>query len=113
MDTSNVRTNALKDTADGQGEPGLAIAAIALSCVTAVALLHPHPLVLPLLSVILVMASLGLSAFVAFQHRHESGSLIDRLHLAGLIMFFGFAAAMMGDPDPAVKSLEALRVGGR
>lgn len=108
MDTSNIRVDDIKAREHNYVEPGLGVAAVALTSVTAFALLHPHPLVLPLLSIILVTAALGLSGIVYLRHRGAPGSIVDRLHLAGLMIFFGFAAAMLGDPDPAVKSLDAL-----
>jgi hypothetical protein len=92
-----------------QDEPGIGIAAVALSCVTAIAWLHSHPLVLPLLSVILVSASLLMAGAVVLRRRGTAMPLVERLHLAGLVMFFGFAAAIMGDPDLAVKALDGQR----
>ena len=90
-------------------EPGLGIPAAAMTVVTAIAMLHPHPLVLPLLGVILVLASLVVAAIVWLRTFRTGGPRMTQLHLAGLIMFFGFAATMLGDIDPAVKSFEALR----
>ena len=101
--TTKPKTNGL------DSDPGIAIAAVALTFVTAIAWLHSHPLVLPMLSVILVTASIVMAGFAAWRHRGTTTPLSDRLHLAGLIIFFGFVAAIIGDPDPAVKSLDAMR----
>lgn len=110
MEYGHTRLETLDDARQGsQNDPGLSIAAIALTSILAFAWLHPHPLVLPLLSIILVAAALAVSGVIWLRNRTASGSLVEKLHLAGLILFFGFAAAIMGDPDPAVKSLEALK----
>lgn len=110
MELGQSRLNTLDDVRQGsQNDPGLSIAAIALTSILAFAWLHPHPLVLPLLSIILVAASLAASAVIWLRNRGAAGSIVEKLHLPGLILFFGFAAAIMGDPDPAVKSLESLR----
>lgn len=110
MEFGHSRIETLEDVRQGsQNDPGLSIAAIALTSILAFAWLHPHPLVLPLLSIILVAASLVVAGVIWLRNRGKQGSIIEKLHLAGLILFFGFAAAIMGDPDPAVKSLDALR----
>lgn len=102
-ETAKHKTNGL------DSDPGIAIAAVALTFVTAIAWLHSHPLVLPLLSIILVTASVVMAASTAWQYRGSSAPLTDRLHLAGLVVFFGFIAAIIGDPDPAVKTIDAMR----
>ncbi len=110
MKAGELRYEASKHKTNGlDSDPGIAIAAVALTFVTAVAWLHSHPLVLPLLSIILVTASVAMAGVVAWRHRGSSTPLTNRLHLAGLVIFFGFVAAIIGDPDPAVKSIDALR----
>ena len=110
MDLGHTRLDTMEDAGQGsQNDPGLSIAAITLTSILAFAWVHPHPLVLPLLSIILVAASLTLSGVIWLRNRAATGSIVEKLHLAGLILFFGFAAAIMGDPDPAVKSLDAVR----
>lgn len=110
MDTGHLRYDDVNGASRGsEGEPGIGVAAIALCAVTFAAWVNSNPLVLPLLSVILVVAALVVAAVVAWRHRGSGRGLIGRMHLAGLIMFFGFAASIMGDPDLAVKSLDALR----
>jgi ABC-type Fe3+-siderophore transport system permease subunit len=102
-ETNKARHNGLAS------DSGIAIAAVALSFVTVVAWLHAHPLVLPLLSIILVAASIMIAGFAAWRHRGETTPVTERLHMAGLVIFFGFVAAIMGDPDLAVKSIDAMR----
>ncbi|MEQ1611716.1 MAG: hypothetical protein ABL904_03105 [Hyphomicrobiaceae bacterium] len=88
-----------------------------LMFVTAAALLHPHPLGLPLLSVALVLVGFALAGVVLawrFFGRGEGvparpGHLSGLIELSALIVFFGFAAAILGDPDAAVQSLQAYR----
>lgn len=92
-----------------QNAPDLSIATIALTSILAFGWFHPHPLVLPLLSIILVAAAFAVSGCIWLRERTSAGSLSEKLHLPALILFFGFAAAIIGDPDPAVKSLEALK----
>jgi hypothetical protein len=83
----------------------LLIPVVALSVVTVVALQHPHPAVMMLLSVVLVVAGFVFAAIQAVRCRASGSNLVDRLVLPAIIVFFGFAAAMLGDPDPAVESL--------
>lgn len=96
-------------TASSDGGPSMGITATALIGVTALALMHPHPLVLPLLSILLVTGGMIAAAIQTMRYRNTAASLIDKLKVPGLILFFGFAAAMLGDPDPAVQSLQKLR----
>lgn len=110
MKSGELRYETLNDRSHGsEEEPGIGIAAVALTFVTATAWLHSHPLVLPLLSILLVGAAIVIAAFVAWRDRRLATPRSDRFHLAGLVIFFGFAAAIMGDPDPAVRSLESMK----
>jgi hypothetical protein len=81
------------------------IPVVALTAVTVIALQHPHPLVLILLSIVLIVAGFTLADVRALRRRAASSSLADRMVLPAIIVFFGCAAAMLGDPDPAVESL--------
>lgn len=110
MEMGQLRKWSLKHLAHrAGGEPGLGIAAIALTSITAFSFLHPHPVVLPMLSAILVVVALGMAAFIAWRHRDEPASLPDRMLLAGLIIFFGFIAGILADADAMVQSLQAAR----
>ncbi len=110
MKTGELQYRARETKANGfDSDPGIAIAAVALTFVTAIAWLHSHPLVLPLLSIILVTASVVMAGVVSWRHRGTATPITERLHLAGLVIFFGFVAAIIGDPDPAVKSIDAVR----
>lgn len=108
MNAGQARHNVIERSISEVGsEPSIGIATIALGLVTAVAVLHPDPLVLPVLSILLVVASLLTAAFTSLRHRASSGPILERLHLAGLILFFGFAASMLADLDLALGALEA------
>ena len=91
------------------GGPSLGIAGTVLALVTFIALLHPHPLVLPLLSVILTVSGFVFAGIVAWRNRGSALPVLDKLHLPALIIFFGFAAAMLGDVDPAIQSIQKAR----
>lgn len=104
-------------TRGSDGDQGQLIAGGVLTVVTAAVLLHPHPLALPLLSVVLVLAGFALAAFALtwrfFSNREGVAARPDRIsglsNLSGLIVFFGFAAAILGNPDAAVQSLQLHR----
>lgn len=99
---------------NAHGDQSLLIAGGVLTFVTAAALLHPAPLALPVLSGVLVLAGFALAGFaltwrffrkgkgMPSRPGHMSG-LVD---LSGLIVFFGFAAAILSDPDAAVQALQ-------
>lgn len=84
------------------------IASGALAMITVYALTHPHPIVLPLLSVVLVVGGFAAMGLQALFHR-GTADVLGRLKVPGIVVFFGFAAAMLGDPDPAVQSLQQVR----
>ena len=86
--------------------PALGIPAAALSIVTIAAFLHPNPLVLVALSTILVVAGFGLAAIIALRRNGSPTPIQELLYLPALIVFFGFAATILGDPDAAVMSLQ-------
>ena len=67
--------------------------------------MHPSPLVLLALSIILVLGGFTAAAVVAVLYRKTQSLMIDRLQIHGLIVFCGFAAAMLGNPDLAIQSL--------
>jgi hypothetical protein len=97
-----------------QGGPSLYIGGTVLAFVLFAAWLHPHPLVLPLLSIILTTAGFCSAAAVWLSARSKGASegaakLEERLLAPGLIVFAGFAAAIMGDPDLALQSLQQPR----
>ncbi len=91
-------------SADAGGS--LPITAWVLALVTVMALLLPDPLVVMLLSTVLVLAGFLAAGYVALKHRNSAAPLADRMLLPGLIVFFGFAASILGDPDAAVMSLQ-------
>ncbi len=109
MRTSNIHLGARRDTNTGSdSDQSLLIVGGALTFVTAVTLFHPHPLALPLLSVVLVLAGFALAGCAwAWRFFHKGEDVPARPdHLSGLIVFFGFAAAILGDPNAAVQSLQ-------
>ena len=104
---SRLHPRLLQTSSDG--DPSIGIAAAVLAVVTLFAVAHPHPLVLPLLSVILVVAGFIAAGWVWYRSRGAEGDRLARLSTPGVILFFGFAAAMLGDPDPAVQSLQQMK----
>ncbi len=109
MQLSRIRLGDHKETMlDPARGQGLGIAAIALGFVTLFALWHPNPLVLAVLSGLLVAAGFVLAGVVALRHRHDPGSIGDRMLLPALIVFFGFAASIFCDADAAAQALGLL-----
>ncbi len=73
------------------------------------ALAHPSALLLPLLSALLVSAGFALAAVNWFRFRRTPEVMTDRMTLPGLLVFYGFAAAIFSDPDAVAQSLSHLR----
>ena len=118
MLTSNSHLGRRSDVTTGSdGHQNLLIVGGVLTLVTAAALLHPHPLALPLLSAVLVVPGLALAGFAwawRFFHKGKGvparpGQMSGLIDLSALMVFFGFAAAILGDPDAAVHSLQMHR----
>jgi uncharacterized membrane protein YkvI len=82
----------------------LSIAVVGLmSCLMAIdALTHSQPLVLPLISAALTVVGFTWSAFITLRRSEQETPLPDRLIWPALILFFGFAAAMLSDADQLV-----------
>lgn len=110
METRNTRFTTIGEAVPvSRSDSMLKFGAVALSLVTFVAMLHPSPLVLPFLSAILVTASIGIASAIAWRHRAEPQTFPDRMALPGLLVFFGFAAAIICDPDQVVQALGWVR----
>lgn len=76
-----------------------------ISCLLVIdALTHAQPLALPLLSAALTIIGFAWAAIIMLG-RSET-SLPDRLVWPSLILFFGFAAAMLSDADQLVAHLQ-------
>lgn len=108
MSTSPTRIEPLSDLSSGGG-PSLTIPGAVLSFVTLVALMHPNPLVLMLLSILFVLASLVMAGFALMRAHRAHQKASTHMALPALIYFFGCAAAMLGDPDAAVQTLSSPR----
>lgn len=87
------------------GDPSFSVGIVVLSAVLFLGWLHPSPLLLPVLSIALVLIGLAYATVVALIPASKAIRL-ERLQRPALILFFGFAAAMVGDPDPAIQSLQ-------
>ena len=118
MRTSSIQlSRRLHATTGSDGDQSLLIAGGVMAFVTAAALLHPHPLALPLLSAVLVLVAFALAASaLAWRYFHKGKDVPARpdhmsglIDLSGLIVFFGFAAAILCDPNAAVQSLQMHR----
>lgn len=72
------------------------------------ALLHPHPLVIGVLSAILVVAGFLAAAVVLARGKWQLSAAGDRLVLPGLLLMFGFLAAALCDADRAAQHLSLL-----
>lgn len=96
-------------TSSPDGGWWLGIAAAALTIVTGLALTQSHPLVLMVLSIALVTGGIVASVVQLLRYRNRDLAPLSYLGVPSLVLFFGFAAAMLGDPDAAVQSLQRLR----
>ena len=62
------------------------------------------PFALPMLSVALVVTGFLAAGWTIWRHRGD-GTLNDRMVTPGLLLFFGFAAAMLTDTEDLVQFL--------
>ncbi|MDX2157569.1 MAG: hypothetical protein SFW09_13780 [Hyphomicrobiaceae bacterium] len=79
-----------------------------LAVVSLVALAHPNPLVLPILSAILVIGALVVYFVRRLAARRRGIPAGDGMLLPALMLFFGFAAAIFSDSERVAQSLAAL-----
>jgi ABC-type xylose transport system permease subunit len=97
------------DVTTGDGGNPLGIPSIILSLVLLAALAHPNPLLLPILSALFVTVGFGIACGHWLRHRRTPSVMVEKMSLAGLLVFFGFAAAVFSDPDAVAQSLTYLR----
>lgn len=98
-----------EQTSSPDGGWWLGITGAVLTIVTGLALTQSHPLVLMVLSVALVTGGIVASLVQFLRYRDRGVAPLTYLGVPSLVLFFGFAAAMLGDPDAAVQSLQRLR----
>jgi hypothetical protein len=78
-----------------------------ISCLMVIdALTHSQPLVLPLISAALTVVGFSWAAVITLRRSRREQPLPDRLLWPSLILFFGFAAAMLSDADQLVRHLQ-------
>lgn len=90
-------------------ESGLLAASLLVAfafCVTTSVL--PADLVLPALSVIVVVSGLLLGAFTLLRGRSRGHQSVGMLDVAGVLVLFGFATAIICDKTEALSLLAAL-----
>jgi hypothetical protein len=83
------------------------------SAALALALVLPSPLILPALSFVMLAAGFGLALFNYCTASRGCGTSRD---LAGALVFFGFAASLMADPEQVLQAFaefDAALGGGR
>jgi hypothetical protein len=81
--------------------------AMLLAGALAAASFAPHPLVLPVVSVVLV-ASAGLAASLAWMRREgRAQGVFTRWDQAGILAFAGIAAAMTGDSAEVLQFMDS------
>ena len=81
------------------------IAGLTVALIAASEFAHLPPLVLPVVSASLVLAGFLTAAWVAFASKGRNEPVADRFAIPGLLLFFGFAAAMMADLDRVTQIL--------
>jgi hypothetical protein len=86
----------------------VSIAVVGLvSCLMVIdALTHSQPLVLPLISAVLTVVGFTWAAIITLRHGRQDTPLPNRMIWPSLMLFFGFAAAMLSDADQLVKYLQ-------
>jgi uncharacterized membrane protein YkvI len=103
--------NSVEQTPPGSSKPLGLMASIAvvglISCLMVIdALTHAQPLVLPLMSAVLTVIGFTWAAIITLRRSRLETPLPDRLVWPSLILFFGFAAAMLSDADQLVRHLQ-------
>ena len=86
---------------------GIAVVVVGLMCLDVFT--YAHPLVLPTLSIVLTISGFALAAVAATRHRADEVKLAERMTGPALVLFVGFAAAMLSDTDQVVGQLQKLR----
>jgi hypothetical protein len=82
--------------------------AILLSGALAVASFAPHPIVLPIVSVVLIVAAAIASGYAWFRAEPRLVGEFGRWDQAGILVFAGIAAALTGDSAEVLQFLESL-----
>jgi hypothetical protein len=82
--------------------------AILLSGALAAASFAPHPIVLPIVSVVLIVAAVIASGYAWFRAEPRLVGEFGRWDQAGILVFAGIAAALTGDSAEVLQFLESL-----
>ncbi len=82
--------------------------ALLLGSALAAASFAPHPLVLPVVSVLLLLSALFTSAYAWLRSETRMENEFTRWDQAGILTFAGFAAALIGDSAEIVEVMERL-----
>jgi hypothetical protein len=81
--------------------------AILLAGALAAASFAPHPLVLPIASVLLVLCASFAAGYAWLRAEWREAGAFTRWDQAGILMIAGFVAALTGDSADAVQFMEA------
>ena len=82
--------------------------AILLSGALAAASFAPHPIVLPIVSVVLIAAAAIASGYAWLTAERRVAGEFGRWDQAGILVFAGFAAALTGDSAEVLQFLDGL-----
>ena len=82
--------------------------AILLSGAFAAASFAPHPIVLPIVSVVLIGAAAIASGYAWFRGERRLSGEFGRWDQAGILIFAGFVAALTGDSAEVLQFLDSL-----
>ena len=82
------------------------LSACLLAGALAVASFAPLPIVLPLVSVILVLSGFIVGAYAWFNSERRAAGIFTCWDQAGLFVFAGFVAALMGDSAETLNFIE-------
>lgn len=105
-----INNKQLPATAGDSGHrASLGIAALMISLLALDVLTHARPLVMPGLSGLLTVGGFAWAAALMVFRRDAQFPMLDRMTGPALLLFFGFAAAMLSDTDDFVGQLQALR----
>ena len=93
------------DDPGASGGPGLFLPAVVLAVANVAAGVHPHPVVPAVLSAVLVVAGFIMATVVIVRKGWAGAAANDALLLPTIVLFSGFAAAILCDADRAVATL--------
>jgi hypothetical protein len=107
-DTRHPLRSAIADTSERRSLRRQWECAILLSGALAAASFAPHPIVLPVVSVLLIAAAGFAAGYAWLRTEARAAREFTRWDQAGILVFAGFAAALTGDSADVLHFIETL-----